>query len=86
MGLCLKTNPCLCGVGLLPGEKLIASRRAVLEHNFFFLLCILHVNIILMLNYRLSQKFKLLGNDEFNYLAISLTLFLTCGPKLPLNK
>ena len=36
MGLCLKTNPCLCGVGLLPGEKLIASRRAVLEHNFFF--------------------------------------------------
>ena len=26
-----------------------------------------------MLNYRLSQKFKLLGNDEFNHLTISLT-------------
>ena len=27
-----------------------------------------------MLNYRLSQKFKLLGNDEFNHLTISLTI------------
>ena len=29
------------------------------------------------LNYRLFQKFKLLENDEFNYLAIILTLHLT---------
>ena len=41
---------------------------------------------ISVLNYRLSQKFKLLGNGEFNHLTISLTLPLTCGPKLPLNK
>ena len=27
-----------------------------------------------VLNYRLSQKFKLLGNDEFNHLIISLTI------------
>ena len=27
-----------------------------------------------MLNYRLSQKLKLLGNGEFNHLTISLTL------------
>ena len=27
----------------------------------------------IMLNYRLSQKLKLLGNDEFNHLTISLT-------------
>ena len=39
-----------------------------------------------MLNYRLSQKLKLLGNDEFSHLTINLTLPLTCGPKLPLNK
>ena len=39
-----------------------------------------------MLNYRLSQKFKLLGNDEFNHLTIILTLPLTCWPKFPLNK
>ena len=26
-----------------------------------------------MLNYRLSQKFKLLGNGEFNHLTINLT-------------
>ena len=39
-----------------------------------------------LLNYRLSQKLKLLRNDEFNHLTISLTLFLTCGPKLSLNK
>ena len=26
-----------------------------------------------MWNYRLSQKFKLLGNGEFNHLTISLT-------------
>ena len=26
-----------------------------------------------MLNYRLSQKFKMLGNSEFNHLIISLT-------------
>ena len=41
---------------------------------------------ISVLNYRLSQKLKLLGNGEFNHLTISLTLPLTCGPKLPLNK
>ena len=28
-----------------------------------------------ILNYRLSQKFKLLGNDEFNHLTIILTAF-----------
>ena len=39
-----------------------------------------------VLYYRLSQKLKLLGNGEFNHLTISLTLSLTCGPKLPLNK
>ena len=27
-----------------------------------------------MLNYRLSQKLKLLGNGEFNHLIISLTV------------
>ena len=27
----------------------------------------------IMLNYKLSQKFKLLENGEFNYLTISLT-------------
>ena len=27
----------------------------------------------IMLNYKLSQKFKLLGNCEFNHLTISLT-------------
>ena len=40
----------------------------------------------ILLNYRLSQKLQLLGNGEFNYLTINLTLSLTCGPKLPLNK
>ena len=44
------------------------------------------IGVIGLLNYRLSQKFKLLGNGEFNHLTISLTLPLTCGPKLPLNK
>ena len=39
-----------------------------------------------MLNYRLSQKLKLLENCEFNHLTINLTLPLTCGPKLSLNK
>ena len=39
-----------------------------------------------LLNYRLSQKLKLLGNGEFNHLTISLILPLTCGPKLSLNK
>ena len=39
-----------------------------------------------MLNYRLSQKFKLLGNGKCNHLTISLTLPLTCVPKFPLNK
>ena len=28
-----------------------------------------------ILNYQLSQKFKLLGNDEFNHLTIILTAF-----------
>ena len=35
---------------------------------------------------QLSQKFKLLGNDEFNHLTINLTFSLTCGPKFFLNK
>ena len=39
-----------------------------------------------LLNYRLSKKLKLLRNDEFNHLTISLTLPLTCEPKFPLNK
>ena len=29
-----------------------------------------------MLNYRLSQKLKLLGNGEFNHLTISLTVYI----------
>ena len=33
-----------------------------------------------------SCGLKLLGNDKFNHLTISLTLPLTRGPKLPLNK
>ena len=39
-----------------------------------------------MLNYRLFQKLKMLGYGEFNHLTMILTLSLTCGPKLPLNK
>jgi len=31
-----------------------------------------------MLNYRLSQKLKLLGNGEFNHLTISLTCVNVC--------
>ena len=31
-----------------------------------------------LINYGLSQKFKLLGNDKFNPLVIILTRFLTC--------
>ena len=42
--------------------------------------------ILILINYRLSQNLNLLGNSEFNHLTISLTLSLTCGPKLPLNK
>jgi hypothetical protein len=34
----------------------------------------------------LSPKLKLIGNAEFNHLTIILTLLVTCGPKLPLNK
>ena len=45
-----------------------------------------HYLLLLLLNYRLSQKLKLLENCEFNQLTISLTLPLTCEPKLPLNK
>ena len=37
-------------------------------------------------NYRLSQKFKLLRNGEFKHLTIILTLPLMCGLKLPFNK
>ena len=29
-----------------------------------------------LLNYQLSQKFKLLGKDEFNHLTISLTVLM----------
>ena len=32
-----------------------------------------------MLNYWLSQKLKLLGNDEFNHLTISLTVYFMNG-------
>ena len=39
-----------------------------------------------MINYRLSQKYKLLGDYEFNHLNIILTLPLTCGLKLFLNE
>ena len=39
-----------------------------------------------VLNYRLSQKLKLLENCEFNHLTIILILPVTCGSKLPLNK
>jgi hypothetical protein len=40
-----------------------------------------------VLNYHLFQKFKLIGNNESNYLINTLiTFFLTCELKLPLNK
>jgi hypothetical protein len=39
-----------------------------------------------MRNYRLSQKLKLLGYGEFNYLTNILTLPLTCGLRLLLNE
>ena len=39
-----------------------------------------------LLSYKFSQKFKLLGSCEFNYLTIILTLPLTCELKFPLNK
>ena len=39
-----------------------------------------------LINYWLSQKFKRLGNDEFNYLTIILTLPFICGPRLSLDK
>ena len=54
--------------------------HACVNKNDVYMFC------VYMLNYRLSQKFKLLGNSEFNHLTISLPLPLTCGPKLPLNK
>jgi hypothetical protein len=31
----------------------------------------------IMLNYQLSQKFKLVGRDKFNYIIITLTIFTT---------
>jgi hypothetical protein len=37
-------------------------------------------------NYRLSQKFKLLGYDELNHLTNILIFPLTCGLRLPLNE
>ena len=39
-----------------------------------------------VINYQFSQKLKLLENCEFNHLTIILTLLITCGFKLPLNK
>ena len=53
-----------------------------------FLLAIWFAKILdkTILNYQLSQKLKLLENGKFNHLTISLTLTLTCGLKLPLNK
>ena len=35
---------------------------------------------------QILQKLKSLGIDEFNHLIIILTLSLTCGPRLSLNK
>ena len=66
----------------------------ILSYAFFFFFIIFHGYFNFaenrfgstLFNYRLSQKFKLFGNGEFNHLTISLTLFITCGPKLPLNK
>ena len=37
--------------------------------------------ILILLNYRLSQKLKLLGNGEFNYLIVILIL----PPRVALN-
>ena len=39
-----------------------------------------------LLNYQLSQKFKLIKRGKFNYLTITLTLSLTCGLKLYFNR
>jgi len=47
---------------------------------------VLYSSLLSLLNFRFSQKFKLLRNGEFNHLTINLTLPLTCGPKLPLIK
>jgi hypothetical protein len=38
------------------------------------------------LNYYLSQKLKLIGRDEFNYLIYILTLPLKCERKLAFNR
>lgn len=45
------------------------------SHKFYFLY---------LINYQLSPKLNLLGNAEFNYLNIILTLFM-CGPRPTLN-
>jgi hypothetical protein len=44
------------------------------------------IQTLKLINYHLSQKLKLLGNGKFNHLTIILTLPLTYGPRLPLNK
>jgi hypothetical protein len=41
---------------------------------------------VIVINYQLSQKLKLIGRFKFNYLIISLTLSLTCGFKLLFNR
>jgi hypothetical protein len=39
-----------------------------------------------LLNYQLSQKFKLIGRDKFNYLINTLTLFLMYELKFSFNR
>jgi hypothetical protein len=39
-----------------------------------------------LLNYQLSQKFKLIGRDKFNHLINTLTLFLMYELKLSFNR
>ena len=67
----------------MSGKDSLKNSINRLSATFFFRLT---KSTLVLLNYRLSQKFKLSGNGEFNHLTIILTLPLTCGPKLPLNK
>jgi hypothetical protein len=41
---------------------------------------------LLLLNYQLSQKFKLIERSKFNHLINTLTLSFTCELKLPFNR
>ena len=67
----------------MSGKDSLKNSINRLSATFFFRLT---KSTLVLLNYRLSQKFKLSGNGKFNHLTIILTLPLTCGPKLPLNK